>query len=248
MGGRLATLAAAAIITGVVALGSVATAVPALAAPEDTFETFNRRMFAFNNWLVQTVIEPVSTTLGDHIPLPLRIVAGNVYENLTEPEFAAANWLAGNGQGASDSLRRVIINTVFGIGGAYDVASMIGIRRHHIEFGAAVCETGLPTGPYLVLPLIGSTNAGVVSSTSVFFVGGFYLLNLISTWLATADLAIDLSASAASLRYSGELPDLAAQDPYRFHQMLYWAYLEHECSLLRQGQAPMVAGGESAGG
>ena len=50
---------------------------------------------------------------------------------------------------------RVNVNTVFGLGGLLDIATEAGIERHREDFGQTLGRWGVPTGPYLVLPLLG---------------------------------------------------------------------------------------------
>ena len=50
---------------------------------------------------------------------------------------------------------RVVVNTVFGIYGIFDVATPIGLERHPEDFGQTLGYWGVPDGPYLVLPIFG---------------------------------------------------------------------------------------------
>ena len=208
------------------ALAVLAAASPARADP---LETVNRAMFSFNDNAVYYVIDPVRRFSDAWIPDPLRTAGGNVYENLTEPEFMVANWLAGDGSAAIDSVYRMAINSTLGIAGIFDVASSFGIRRTPVDFGAALCDAGLPPGEYLVLPLVGPTNVVAAGAISGFIVGGWFALSLVSSTLATADLVLDLSASAASLRYAGDMPDQQARDAYSTQREEYLAYLARSC-------------------
>ena len=52
-----------------------------------------------------------------------------------------------------------MVNTVFGIVGVFDVATSAGLERHSADFGQTLGVWGLPSGPYLVLPLLGSSSA-----------------------------------------------------------------------------------------
>lgn len=198
-------------------------------AHADPLEPLNRAMFTFNDNAVYYVIDPVGRFADRWIADPLREAGSNVYENLTEPEFIVAHWLAGNRPAAADSIYRLAINSTLGIGGIFDLASRLGIHRQNIEFGAALCDAGLPAGQYIVLPLVGPTNTVAAGAISGFIVGGWYLLSMVSTTLATADLVLDLSASAASLRYAGDVPDHQAQDAYSIQRAEYLAYLAKSC-------------------
>ncbi|MGJ8493608.1 MlaA family lipoprotein, partial [Glaesserella parasuis] len=65
------------------------------------------------------------------------------------------NALQGQVEGAYNSMVRFSVNTVFGLGGLLDIASEAGIERQKQDFGQTLGRWGVPTGPYLVLPLLG---------------------------------------------------------------------------------------------
>ncbi|MEI6413161.1 MAG: MlaA family lipoprotein [Pseudomonadota bacterium] len=220
------------------------TAPPAL-SPEaatlpynDPHEAINRKLFGLNQWLVFQVVEPLADWLEKNLPKPFKQAGQNIYANVIEPEFVVTNWMVGDGQAAWASLQRFLINSTVGLVGVWDPASRLGIQRTEVEFTEALCIAGLDPGNYVVLPVVGP-----VSSTSAMLVTGFfavewYLLAILSPTIATIDLVIDLSASAASLRYARDLPDGALQDPYIYQRTGYRAYLEPRCgSYLKDNKA-----------
>ena len=50
---------------------------------------------------------------------------------------------------------RIVINTMFGVGGLFDVATLAKLPKHENDFGLTLGHYGVPPGPYLVLPLLG---------------------------------------------------------------------------------------------
>jgi phospholipid-binding lipoprotein MlaA len=60
-------------------------------------------------------------------------------------------------QDAAENFLRFNVNTVFGLGGILDIASDAKIERHKEDFGQTLGRWGVPAGPYLVLPLLGSS-------------------------------------------------------------------------------------------
>src|SRR5258708_37594113 len=56
--------------------------------------------------------------------------------------------------GFSD-VARFGVNTVVGIGGLFDPASHWGMEKHNEDFGLTLARWGLPSGPYLMLPILG---------------------------------------------------------------------------------------------
>jgi phospholipid-binding lipoprotein MlaA len=186
-------------------------------------------MFAFNNAVAGTVIAPVSAALSTSIPPPVIQAGRNIYANLTEPEFIVTNLFAGNHADAGLSASRFLVNSTLGIGGLFDPATGLGLVPRETEFGESLCAAGVPAGPYLVLPFIGPTNVASAGLLTGFFAVEWYALSLISTLLATADLVVDIGASAASLRHAADLPDLTRQDPYQRQRSDYLQYLNNGC-------------------
>lgn len=199
-------------------------------AAGDPWEGFNRAMFAFNGKAIDYAIEPTAAFLETWIPAGVRKVGARVYDNMTEPEFIVTNLFHGYKADAGVSAGRFLINSTVGLAGMFDPATEMGLVRRETEFGAALCAAGVPAGPYVVLPLIGPTNAMSAGLITGFFAVEWYALSLISSVLATADLVVDISASAASLRHAAEEPDKANADPYVLQRSEYLAYLDKGCS------------------
>jgi phospholipid-binding lipoprotein MlaA len=125
------------------------------ADPRDPLEPFNRSMYSFNEGLDQAVLKPVAQVYNDTLPSPVRTGVRNFFANLADAWTAVNAILQLRGQAAVESLARVQINTMFGLGGLIDIASDANIPRHREDFGKTLGHWGVPTGPYLVLPLLG---------------------------------------------------------------------------------------------
>src|SRR3954471_7828596 len=83
------------------AFAIIALALPLLAygnsarAISDPIEPFNRAMFAFNEFLLNYLIDPVAGFAQSKLSPGVRQAATNMYLNLSEPEFIATNLLQG---------------------------------------------------------------------------------------------------------------------------------------------------------
>ena len=66
--------------------------------------------------------------------------------------------LQGKPKTAVEDLTRVIVNTTFGIGGIFDVATEAGLEKHSEDFGQTFGVWGIGDGPYMMLPLLGPSN------------------------------------------------------------------------------------------
>ncbi|MGO4469011.1 MlaA family lipoprotein, partial [Pseudoduganella sp. RAF53_2] len=82
---------------------------------------------------------------------------------------AANNLLQGKiGDGMSDVMR-VGINSTFGLLGVLDIASEAGLQKHKEDLGQTLGWYGMPSGPYLVLPLLGPSTVRDAAALPVDF-------------------------------------------------------------------------------
>jgi phospholipid-binding lipoprotein MlaA len=128
------------------------------ANPSDPLEPFNRAMFGFNEGLDRTVLKPVATAYRDVTPQPVRTGVTSFFGNISDVWSMVNNLLQGKGEAAADSLFRVTTNTLWGLGGIFDVASEMKIPKHSEDFGQTLGVWGVGSGPYLVLPVLGSSS------------------------------------------------------------------------------------------
>lgn len=138
------------------ALSACATVTPENA--EDPYEDFNRSMYAFNDGLDKAVLEPVAKGYRAVTNEPIRGGVSNFLDNLGEPVTFANEVLQGKVGNAAGTVGRFVINTTVGIVGIFDPAGAMGIERTDEDFGQTLGVWGVKPGPYLVLPLMGSTN------------------------------------------------------------------------------------------
>lgn len=200
---------------------------------DSSLESFNRHVFGFNRFAVTHVVEPMASTLDAWLPDAVKTAGHNVYSNLIEPEFIVTNLMVDDGRQAMISTQRFLINSTVGLGGIFDPASGLGLERREVEMAEGLCSVGVAPGPYVVLPLVGPTNVTSAGLVAGFFAVEWYLLSWISPAVATADLVIDLSASAASLRYARDLPEDRTTDPYLVQRAAYRDYLHKGCVIPR---------------
>lgn len=124
----------------------------------DPFEPFNRGVLKFNDELDAAVVKPVATAYQDYVPSPARKAVSNVFSNLGDVWSMANSLLQFKFPQAAESLMRVSINTVLGFYGILDIATEAGLQRHREDFGQTLGFWGVPSGPYLVLPLLGPSS------------------------------------------------------------------------------------------
>jgi phospholipid-binding lipoprotein MlaA len=123
--------------------------------PRDPFEKFNRAMFTFNDTVDRYALKPAATAYKEHTPSFLQTGINNFFGNLADLWSAANNLLQGKGQDGMNDLTRVGLNSTFGLLGVLDIASEAGIRKHNEDLGQTLGYWGVPSGPYVMLPLLG---------------------------------------------------------------------------------------------
>ena len=120
----------------------------------DPFEEINRVTFEFNESLDNNLLKPVALTYSK-TPKPIKKGITNFFDNLEEIETTINQVLQGKPKLAINDFSRFIINSTIGIGGLFDVATRIGLKRHEEDFNQTLALWGVPSGPYLMLPALG---------------------------------------------------------------------------------------------
>jgi phospholipid-binding lipoprotein MlaA len=194
----------------------------------DPFEGFNRTIFTVNDKIDQYALKPVAKGYVFVTPQPVRDSVTNFFSNIGDVYIAANNLLQLRiADGVSD-IMRIVINTVFGVGGLFDVATLAKLPKHDNDLGLTLGHYGVPPGPYLVLPLFGpSTVRDAVGSIGNYYVNpvsyidppglswGLYGLNVINV--------------RANLLGASDVLEGAALDKYSFVRN---AYLQRRQYLL----------------
>ena len=121
----------------------------------DPSENINRKIFAMNEGLDKIAIKPVAKGYKKIVPAGIRRCVSNMFDNLSTPYTAVNNILQGKVKSAGQDMGRVIVNSVLGIGGCFDVATKFGIPKHEEDFGQTLGVWGVPSGRFVMLPALG---------------------------------------------------------------------------------------------
>lgn len=123
--------------------------------PRDPWEGYNRAMFEFNDAVDRAVVKPMAKGYRAITPDPVDKGVTNFFSNLDDVRVALYNLLQLKPKAATQDIGRVVWNTTVGLLGIIDVASELGLPKHDEDFGQVLGYWGVPSGPYLVLPLFG---------------------------------------------------------------------------------------------
>lgn len=216
-GCSLRSIALGALLSG--ALAGCATGPQA--HPQDPLEPLNRQVSTFNDGLDRVVLKPVATAYRDTVPSPLRTGVNNFFGNWRDLWSAVNALLQAKPREAAESVMRVSVNTVFGLGGVLDVAGEMGIPRTTLDFGQTLGRWGVPSGPYLVLPVFGPSSVRDTVGLVVDDRGD--VIDQAVSHVPTRNSAVALRVvdTRAGLLRAGALIDEVALDKYSFMRDAY---------------------------
>ena len=204
--------------------------------PIDPLEPFNRSVFRFNEGVDRAVLRPVATVYRDTLPLMVRTGVSNFFGNLGDVWSLANNVMQLKLQNSAETFMRLNVNTIFGLGGLLDIASEAGIERHREDFGQTLGRWGVPTGPYVVLPLLGPSTVRDTAALPVDHYGD--VLSVVHDIGARNSLyALRVVDERATFLRAGQMLDEIALDKYSFTRD---AFMQHRRSE--------VSGGGASGG
>jgi phospholipid-binding lipoprotein MlaA len=131
----------------------------------DPYEKINRKIFVFNSFIDHLLLRPI--TIGykkitnDYTKARVSMFLSNINTPVTIVNYA----LQIKYDQTMKSVWRFLINSTFGIGGLFDVATKMGLTITTQTFGSTLARYGVGPGPYLVIPFLGGTNARDVTDS-----------------------------------------------------------------------------------
>lgn len=218
------------------ALGLVVAALAGCASvqtptPGDPLEGLNRTVFKFNDTLDTYALKPVAKGYAWAVPQPVRSSVTNFFSNIGDVYVAANELLELKIADGVGDVMRVVINTVFGVGGLFDVATAARLPKHSADFGVTLGHYGVPPGPYLVLPLLGPSTVRDATGLAVDYYGNplSYVHPSSVSW---ALFGVNLVNTRANLLTTVDVLSAAAIDKYSFIRN---AYLQRRRFLITGG-------------
>ena len=140
----------------------------------DPFEELNRTSFQINETVDSVILKPIAVTYSK-APTPMKYGITNFFRNLKEVDNTVNQLLQGKPKLALNDVSRFVINSTIGLGGLIDVASNMGLERHDEDFGQTLGVWGIPSGPYLMIPMLGpSSTRDLLSRPISSFLGGTF--------------------------------------------------------------------------
>jgi len=131
---------------------------------KDPFQPLNRKIYQFNDVIDRNVLRPVAVQYVEKVPKDVRGSYTQFRNNLGEPWNVVNQLIQGRPARAAKSLSRFTINTLTTLGLA-DPARRLGLSHEDERLGITLGYYGVPSGPYIMLPLLGPSSVrGVIGS------------------------------------------------------------------------------------
>ncbi len=204
------------------------------AGPKDPYEGVNRKVFAFNDALDDYALKPAAKAYNAVLPSPVRTGVHNFFGNFSDAWSAVNQLLQGKPADAGTMTLRVLANSTIGIAGLFDPATSMGLERKSEDLGQTLGVWGLEPGPYLVLPLLGSSDIrDAIALPADTYVTPALLVP--KFWQGVAVDAVGVIDTRAGLLGASQMLDELAFDRYTFMRD---AYITRRRSLVYDGNPP----------
>ena len=195
-------------------------------ANDDPFEEYNRKVWAFNEFLDDNFAKPTAEVYTSITPDFIEVGVTNFFRNLNELDNTANQLLQGRPLLAINDFTRFLINSTIGLGGFIDVGSKFGLESHDEDFGQTLGAWGVGSGPFLMIPIYGpSTPRGLAGRSVSSVLSGTFAIE--ETDVRIGLIALDAIETRA--RYL-EVETLIIGDRYSFIRDSYMQYQAFESS------------------
>ena len=220
----------------------------------DPLESYNRWMFEFNKRLDSQALLPIAEKYREHTPAFVKTGVRNFFSNLGDIGVLTNSALQGKFDPAMTDSSRLAINTIAGLGGVIDVASMLDLEKNNEDFGQTFGFWGVPEGPFIVLPVLGPHTLRSAAGTALDTWLQVETLGAISeagtgSEMVTEMMSLNLINKREALLGTTALLDEAALDPYIFARDAYLAHrrcLVEDCDKIDYQPPPPSADSNTA--
>lgn len=121
---------------------------------KDPFQSVNRKIFVFNDYIDRHALRPIAVQYQAKIPAEVRGSYRDFRGNLAEPWNATNQVIQWKPKRALKTVGRFVINSITTLGLA-DPASRLGLDGEDESFGTTLGYYGVRSGPYLMVPFVG---------------------------------------------------------------------------------------------
>lgn len=201
----------------------------------DPWEGWNREAQSFNDGLDDYVMKPVAKGYQWAAPKFVDKGVTNFFSNVDDITVIANDLLQFKLMQTGQDLGRLVVNSTIGMAGFIDVADKLDLPKHYEDFDQTLATWGVPSGPYLVLPVIGPGSprgvVGFAGDTAANPIN--YITPAGIPWGAGTGRYVDIRADMLS---ASKIADEASVDRYEFIRN---AYFQQRNYLIHDGNPPL---------
>jgi phospholipid-binding lipoprotein MlaA len=203
--------------------------------PSDPLEGWNRGVYKFNTVADKYVLRPVARGYDKVTPAPVKTGIGNFFQNLLYPTVIVNDLLQLKLKQFGQDTGRLVINTLIGWGGIFDIATQAGLPAHDEDFGQTLGYWGVGPGWYLMLPLLGpSDNRDLIGAVGDWHTNPLtYVDEDDEDWAVGAGVLQAVHGRANLLDFDKVLEQQI--DPYVFVRSIY---LQNRLNKVHDGNPP----------
>ena len=212
----------------------------AISANPDPYEKLNRRSYKVFVFIDSRAIRPASVFYAHAVPHVVRTGLHNAIQNVGEPVIFFNDVVQLHPRAAAQSIGRLAVNSTIGLGGLTDPATGLGIPYHQNGFGTTLGRYGVPSGPFLFIPVLGPSDVRDIIG------GGVDALSNPLTWIQyTGSVGVNVSRTViggldtrAGAEAQLKQVYASATDPYASLRSLY---LQNRQAQITGGQVNVNA-------
>src|SRR5574343_254838 len=157
--------------------------------PRDPYENFNRAMFTFNDTVDTYALKPAATAYHTVLPSFVQTGVNNFFGNLADAWTGVNNLLQGKGEA--------------------------GLPKPKEDFGQTLGTWGMPSGPYLMLQLLGPSTVRDAAALPLDITGDIWRYKE-PAYIRNTGTAMRVVDQRAGLLDASTLLEDAALDRYEF--------------------------------
>ena len=160
----------------------------AISANPDPYEKLNRKSYKVFVFIDSHAIRPASVFYAHAVPHVVRTGLHNAIQNVGEPVVFFNDVVQLHPKAAAQSIGRLAVNSTIGVAGLADPATGLGIPYHQNGFGTTLGRYGVPSGPFLFVPVLGPSDVRDLLG------GGVDALSSPLTWIQyTGSVGVNVS-------------------------------------------------------
>jgi phospholipid-binding lipoprotein MlaA len=228
---RLFHVAAVIAVLGLLLSGC---ATPGRTTGDDPWAGMNRGIDKFNDGLDRAIVKPTAKGYKKVTPEWFRGMTGRFFSNLGYPFTMVNQLLQGKPKLFLLDTGRFITNSTLGLAGLFDVADHMGMPAHEEDFGQTLAVWGVPSGPYLTLPLLGPSTLRDAPAQIPEYLYGFLGYGHIATPIKLGIRGLDIVDTRASLLSA----DATLESAYDRYGVMRDAWIQRRQYLIFDGNPP----------